>query len=187
MDLLRWFRKKPVDELHGRLEDWRQQWRAVVPTADPAALALLTRRLDEIGAPEEEIEIEREMLSGLDELARLRQTLSVNGLPRVETGHRIVGTDTCHLSVPCSMPDDPAQPSGRLIFTGARAIFAGGARALTLPWHAAADVLHHERDVILVRRDRETLHRFRCNVFGDALCAELLARTLSGRARGNRS
>jgi hypothetical protein len=187
MDLLRWIRRKPVDELQMRLEEWRKHWTAAVPTANGEALTLLTGQLDEIGAPEEEIEIEREMLSGLDELARLRHTLAVNGLPLVETGHRVVGTDSCHLSVPCSMPDDPAQPSGRLIFTGARAIFAGGARALTVPWHAAADVIHHERDVILVRRDRETLHRFRCNVFGDALCADLLARTLAGRARGNRA
>jgi hypothetical protein len=81
------------------------------------------------------------------------------------------------------MPDDVAQPSGRLIFTGARAIFAGGARALTLPWHAVAEVAQQERDVILVRHDRETFHRFRCNVFADALCAGLLARTLARRTR----
>jgi hypothetical protein len=81
------------------------------------------------------------------------------------------------------MPDDPAQPSGRLILTGGRAIFAGGARALTLPWHAVSDVVPQSRDVVLVRRGGDTLHRFRCNVFGDALCAALLARTLSRRAR----
>jgi hypothetical protein len=85
------------------------------------------------------------------------------------------------------MPDDAAQPSGRLIFTGARAIFAGGARALALPWHAIADVVQQERDLILIRHDRETFHRFRCNVYADALCAGLIARTLARRARRARA
>lgn len=136
--------------------------------------------------PEEDIEIEREMLDGLVQVSHLHAALTAQGLPLVETGHRVVGTEACHLSVTSSMPDDPAQPSGRLIFTAARAIFAGGARALTLPWHSVADVVQQERDVILVRHDRHTVHRFRCNIFADALCAGLLARTLSRRSRAGR-
>ena len=149
------------------------------------AVAALTTALNELALPEEEIEIEREMLEGLDYAARLRAALA-EGLPVLETGHRVVGTETCHFSAPSSMPDDAAQPSGRLIFTGARAIFAGGARALTLPWHTVADVVQQDRDVVLVRHDRETFHRFRCNVYADALCAGLLARTLARRTRGGR-
>ena len=127
------------------------------------------------------------MLDGLDQVWRLQAALAADGLPVVETGHRVVGTETCHFSAPSSMPDDAAQPSGRLIFTGARAIFAGGAKALTLPWHTVAEVAQQERDVILVRHDRETFHRFRCNVFADALCAGLLARTLARRTRSGRA
>ena len=150
-------------------------------------MASLSAELNNLALPEEEIEIEREMLDGLDQLVRLHAALSADGLPIVETGHRVVGAETCHYSAPSSMPDDAAQPSGRLIFTTARAIFAGGARALTLPWHAVADVVLQERDVILVRHDRETFHRFRCNVFADALCAGTLARTLARRTRGART
>ncbi len=121
------------------------------------------------------------MLDGLAELTQLRSNIDAGQLPIVQTGHRVVGTDICHFSTPCSMPDDPAQPSGRLIFTGSRAIFAGGARALTIPWHMVAEVVQQERDVALVRHDRETFYRFRCNNYSDALCGGLLARTLSAQ------
>jgi len=166
-----------------RLEEWRRQWLEAAATPDAAAIDALTATLDGLGLPDEELEIEREMLDGLREVARLQAALAADGLPVLETGHRVVGADTCHFIAPSSMPDDAAQPSGRLIFTGARAIFAGGARALTLPWHAVGDVVQQERDVILVRPDRDEFHRFRCNVYGDALCAGLIARTLARRAR----
>ena len=167
----------------GKLDEWRRRWHTVAAEPEAATVASLSADLSGLALPEEEIEIEREMLEGLDQLLRLRAALAVEGLPVVATGHRVVGTETCHFSAPSSMPDDAAQPSGRLIFTSARAIFAGGARALTLPWHTVAEVVQQERDVILVRHDRETFHRFRCNVFADALCGGTLARTLARRPR----
>ena len=96
------------------------------------SVASLTSDLENLGLAEEEIEIEREMIDGLDQLVKLQTALAAEGLPVIETGHRVVGTDVCHFSAPSSMPDDPAQPSGRLILTSARAIFTGGARAMTL-------------------------------------------------------
>ena len=96
-------------------------------------MASLSADLDDLALPEEEIEIEREMLDGLDQAWRLPAALAADGLPVVETGHRVVGTETCHFSAPSSMPDDVAQPSGRLIFTGARAIFAGGGAGAHAP------------------------------------------------------
>jgi hypothetical protein len=183
MTLLGWIRGRRGDNNERKLDTWRIKWQGATAAPDAAAVVALTADLERLGLPEEEIEIEREMIEGLDQLVRLQAALAAGGLPIVETGHRVVGTDTCHFSAPSSMPDDPAQPSGRLILTGARAIFAGGARALTLPWHAVAEVVQQGRDVCLVRHDRETLHRFRCNVFADALCAALLSRTLSRRIR----
>lgn len=183
MTLLGWIRGRRGDNDERKLDRWRIKWQGATAAPDAAAVVALTADLESLGLPEEEIEIEREMIEGLDQLVRLQAALAAGGLPIVETGHRVVGTDTCHFSAPSSMPDDPAQPSGRLILTGARAIFAGGARALTLPWHAVAEVVQQGRDVCLVRHDRETLHRFRCNVFADALCAALLSRTLSRRIR----
>jgi hypothetical protein len=123
------------------------------------------------------------MLTGLDELVCLQTTVASNGLPVLPTGHRVVGAEPCYFSVPTSMPDEPTQPSGRLIFTSTRAIFAGSARATTVPWHAVSNVLQQGRDVILVRRDRDMLYRFRCNVFGDALSGAFIARRLASRPR----
>jgi hypothetical protein len=185
--VLGWLRKRRTDGGIVKLREWRRQWLEAAAAPDAAAIDALSASLDGLALPEEEVEIEREMLDGLREVARLRAALAADGLPVVETGHRVVGAETCHFSAPSSMPDDPAQPSGRLIFTRARAIFAGGSRALTLPWHTVADVVQQERDVILVRHDRATFHRFRCNVFADALCAGLIARTLARRAPRERA
>ena len=186
MDVLGWLRGRRASGDGGKLDEWRRRWHAAAATPEAAAVASLSADLNDLALPEEEIEIEREMLDGLDQLARLQAAMAVEGLPVVETGHRVVGAETCHFSAPSSMPDDAAQSSGRLIFTSARAIFAGGARALTLPWHTVVDVVQQDRDIILVRHDRETFHRFRCNVFADALCAGTLARTLARRTRSGR-
>jgi hypothetical protein len=187
MSLFSWLRPQPVNGATVQLEEWRRRWQLATTAPEAAAIASLSAQLADLGLPDEEIEIEREMLDGLEELTRLRITLSATGLPLVETGHRIVGAEACHFSAPSSMPDDVVQASGRLFFTAARAVFAGGARAITLPWHTVADVIQQERDVVLVRRDRDTIHRFRCNLFGDALCAGLLARTLAERTRERRA
>ena len=39
------------------------------------------------------------------------------------------------------------------------------------------------RDLVIVRRDHETLYRFRCNAFADAMAAAFLAETLASRHR----
>ena len=183
MGLLRWLKEKRAAGGDPKLGEWRRAWVDACAAPDASRVASLSASLDALQRPDEEIEIEREMLAGLEELVRLQSSVATQGFPLVETGHRVVGRELCHFSAPSSMPDDPAQPSGRLIFTNARAIFAGGARATTVPWHAVSDVLQQDRDVILVRRDRETLYRFRCNGFPDALCGAFLARALSRRTR----
>jgi hypothetical protein len=183
MGWLGWLKSKSrVREAPG-LREWRRQWRAACANAHQESVARLTASLNALALPEEDIEIEREMLAGLEHLVSLRATVAASDLPIVETGHRIVGTDVCHFSTPASMPDDPSQPSGRLILTNARAIFVGGARTVTIPWHAIAEVIDQDRDLVLVRRDRDTLHRIRCNVFDDVLSAAFVARTLASQHR----
>ncbi len=81
------------------------------------------------------------------------------------------------------MPDEAAQPSGRLLLTNARAIFVGGAKGSAVPWHAVAQVAQADRDLVFVRADGQQLSRFRCNSFADALCAAFLARRLVDRRR----
>jgi hypothetical protein len=164
-----------------RLRTWRAAWQEACGEPTTARLHALTTELDALGLSDDEVEIEREMLAGLDQLITLQSAVATGTLPIIQTGHRVVGADACHFSAPCSMPDEAAEPSGRLIFTSARAIFAGGATSIAVPWHAVAKVLQQHRDVMLIRRDREMLYRFRCNAFADALSAALLARTLSSR------
>jgi hypothetical protein len=182
MGVLDWFRGGKV-RAHRRVDEWHRAWSAAAATPDASRIVELERQLAALGLPEEEIEIEREMLTGLTELLDLRHVSSNGGLPTIETGHRVVGADICHFSVPSSRPDHPAQPSGRLILTNRRAIFAGGAQALTLPWHAVTQVTTADRDIILVRADRETLYRFRCNSYGEALRGTFIARQLADGRR----
>jgi hypothetical protein len=173
---------RPRSVVASELEDWRKAWaRAAGDSAsDVVALAGLRARLDQLSG-REDVEIEREMLDGLEQALSLTSAIKDRGLPALATGHRVVGTDTCHFIAPASMPDDAAQPSGRLLLTNARAIFVGGGRGLTVAWHALARPAQTERDLVLVRRDGSALYRFRCNSYGDALCAAVTARHLVQR------
>ena len=161
---------------------WRAAWADAIDRHDQAAPERLRRALEEMAGPSEDHEIELEMLEGLEQLTTLREHLGAAQLPILETGHRVVGTDVCHFSEPVSIPDDPAQPSGRLLLTSTRAIFIGG-RLIGIPWHAARQVVNTDRDVLLVRVTADEAIRFRCNTYGDALRAAELARYLIAGAR----
>ena len=184
MGLFRWLKgKSGSTNGSSALSSWQHAWRAACaePTAERAAS--LDAALQSLGLSEDDAEIEREMLEGLGQLVALSGAVSAGALPTIETGHRVVGADTCHFSAPASMPDEPSQPGGRLLLTSARAIFVGGAKASTVPWHAILEVIDQDRDVVLVRHDRATFYRFRCNVYSDALSAAFLARHLARRQR----
>jgi hypothetical protein len=183
MSLLDWFRKGHGAKEDPRLRHWKQEWTSAIAAPEAARLQKLGADLEAFGLPEDDIEIEREMLEGLERLIALTHEIGANGLPVVDTGHRVVGTERCHFSAPASMPDEPTQPSGRLLLTSGRAIFVGGASARTLAWHMVGDALPSDRDLVLVRVDREHLLRFRSNTFADALCAAFLARRLMGSHR----
>jgi hypothetical protein len=163
-------------------EAWRAAWAATVAEPTRESIEALQARLAALGLPAEEVELEQEMLDGL---AALYELTSAH-MPVVETGHRVVGTETCHFSAPAFMPNEPSQPGGRLLFTPSRAIFVGGGRPSTIPWHTVADVQQSARDVLLVRADRERVYCFRANSYADALCAAHLARRLAPR-RGQHS
>lgn len=183
MGLLGWWRGRNGRAEIARLDGWQKEWAAAVAAEDGGRIADLRRSLDGLGLTPDDMEIEMEMLEGLSELSAIAARLREGDLPVIETGHRVVGSDTCHFSAPASIPDDAAQPSGRMILTGNRAIFAGGGRATSIAWHKIAEILQTERDVLLVLHDRETAHRFRFNSFADALCGAALSRHLARRAR----
>ena len=184
MGLLAWLTGKSRND-DPRVAEWRRKWTHAVETRrSERDVPELQAGLDALELPDDDIEVEREMLDGLRELWRLHGELDSAGLPSIETGHRVIGADVCHFSAPASMPDDEAQPSGRLLLTSARAIFAGGARTRSLPWHAVGKILHSERDILLVRKD-QGLYRFRCNTYSDALRGTLIAERLVTQSRAD--
>jgi hypothetical protein len=174
-----WWRRNGAGDAWTR--QWTKDWAAAVEQPHRAAAAALRARLEAAGPDDERFEIEREMLEGLEAVVELGAAVAARGPETIATGHRAVGADRCYFSAPVSVPDDPAQPSGTLLLTNVRAIFVGGSRALTIPWHAVGRSFPQDRDLVLVRTDREDLHRFRCNSFADAMRAALLARHLSKR------
>lgn len=178
MGLLDWFRRGGAPAEDPRVRLWKQTWAAAAAAGDASAIATLGAELDRLGLSDDDLEIEREMLDGLQRLADATTAVDATGLPAIETGHRVVGSEPCHFTAPVSMPDEPAQPGGRLLLTRGRAIFVGGANGTAIAWHTVGQVWQVERDLLLIRSDREAVHRFRCNSFGDAMCAAFLARKL---------
>jgi len=188
MRLWNWLRRGSPRE-DSRLPEWRRQWAAVAVTLDAGATEKLRRLLDGFNLPDDDVEIEREMLDGLDDATALTAEIARSGLPIVETGHRVVAHDRCHFMAASSMPDEPGQPTGRLLLTNARAIFVGGPSAVSSPWHMIGQASQSDRSLVLVRTTRDRVYRFQCNSFGDALRAALIARELIRRkpaARGAR-
>jgi hypothetical protein len=176
MDLFRWLRhRRPKED--PRLTRWRRDWYLAVEAPSAPDVTRLRSTLDSFGATDDDVEIEREMLEGLGQVVELQSTVAAAGLPAIDTGHRVVGTDVCHFIAPASKPDDPTQPSGRLILTNRRALFVGSSAA-ALPWHAVGDVAYAHRDIVLVRTGGEITHRYRCNSFGEALRGSFIAREL---------
>jgi hypothetical protein len=164
-----------------RLREWKRDWARALASLDSASAPALRERLNAFGLPEEDIEIEREMLDALEDAVALASEIARSGLPAVETGHRVVGRDACHFTAAASMPDEAGQPSGRLLLTNRRAIFVGGPDAVSTAWHMVGEARDADRDLLLIRTTRDRVYRFRCNSFSDAARAALVARELIRR------
>ncbi|HEX6462879.1 MAG TPA: hypothetical protein VFZ98_00445 [Vicinamibacterales bacterium] len=171
MGLLGWFRKD------GAVREWHRRWAAAVSAPDAGAVAELETALRRQPPIAEDLELEEEMLEALRQLIDLSRDLDAARLPVIETTHRVVGNDVCHFNAAVSVPDDPAQPTGRLLLTSRRAAFAGSGRVPPLAWHAVREVVQSGRDVLLVANG-ETVVRFRCNSFPDAVRGAAIARYL---------
>jgi hypothetical protein len=180
MALIEWFRKRRNTKGDEQAR-WRQSWTAAVGSEDISRLTVLREELKALAAASEDVEVEQEMLDALEQLSKLVSNAADGRLPVIETHHRVVGTETCHFTAPASLPDDPAQPSGRVLMTNARSLFLGGAQGRTSAWHAIRDVVRLERDVVLVRADGSPAAHFRFNSFADAVTAAFLASRLKGK------
>jgi len=183
MGLIDWLRGRRAPREDSRLRAWHDAWVRAARAEDNRQIEQLAAELDSFGLAEDDIEIEREMLEALRDREALSAAVRASGLPVVETGHRVVRGEPCHYSAPASMPDQPGQPSGRLLLTSNRVVFVGGANAVAAAWHAIVDGTHVERDLVLTRNGREQVYRFRCNSFGDALRAAFIAGELLATRR----
>jgi hypothetical protein len=183
MGLFEWLKGRGRTLEDSRLRGWRDAWSRAAAGSGNQPSERLAAELDGFGLPEDDIEVEREMLDALRERDELATAVRVTGLPHIETGHRVVRGEPCHYSAPASMPDETGQPSGRLLLTSHRAIFVGGANGMAAAWHLIADAAHIDRDLVLIRSGRERVYRFRCNSYGDALRAAFIAGELIANRR----
>lgn len=177
MVFTRWFRKRQPSAA----DAWRSRWVQAVQALDRTEAAQLRAALtssEALGGAD--VDVEEEMLDGLERLIALAEEIDAGGLPHIETSHRVIGADICHFSAPASVPDDHAQASGRVLLTSTRAVFVGGTKLMTVPWHAVREVASAERDLLLIRSAEDGL-RFRFNTFGDAMTAAALATRLKKR------
>jgi len=162
----------------GRLEPqvtlWWRDANASLLRPTVAALEDLRPRI----APLDQVDERERQEEMLDALERLCEIAQAPALPIIDTQHRVIGTDACHFMAPVSAPDH-GDASGKLFLTSQRVIFAGGA-SIAWPWHRVRRVARHDRDAVFEGGDSLAL-RLRCNTYGDAAVATLVAERLSRR------
>lgn len=177
MDLFGWLKGK-ARQTAGERKRWKDAWTAAIDSADGSQVEPLRAALAPLQEQAgDDVEVELEMLDGLEQLAAVH---GASALPIVETQHRVIAGERCHFSAPASLPDDPSQASGRVLFTPSRSIFVGGARTQPLAWHTVKDAIRAERDVLFVRGDGSAAAHLRFNTYGDAVLARYLALRLKG-------
>jgi len=184
MALFGWFKSNPTAAGKQQAQ-WREAWTRAVDAEDASQLSRLRSELKILAPAAEDVELEQEMLDALEALVALRAAADNGALPAVDTHHRIVGSDICHFSAPASLPDDPSQPSGRVLLTNHRSLFLGGARGGSVAWHLVREVIRLDRDVLIVRHDGSAAAHFRFNSFSDAVSAAFLGRRLKGTRGGS--
>jgi hypothetical protein len=131
------------------------------------AIERLRRAADAVTDPDE-AERAEEMLDGLDRVL----ALAAAPLAALETQHRVIGSDTCHFSVPVSLRGE-AESFGRLFVTSTRLVFAGP-RVRAWAWHRVSRVVRQERTVTLVVAGGDA-PALVCNSYGDAMVVAHLA------------
>ena len=182
MGLLDWFRRNGAGPSRAA-RDWHAAWDTALDSLDGEAPARLEAWLRREPALASDLEVEEEMLDALREALTLAPDLAAARLPVIETSHRAAAGERCHFSAAVSMPDDPAQPTGRLLLTSGRVAFAGGSRTPSMAWHATREVIRADRDLIFVRTAGADGYRFRCNTYMDAVRGAAIARHLARAAR----
>ena len=169
------FRRSPADPTALTSHWWQEADRAGLEP-DRATIDRLRAATTPASAPAspDEAENQQEMIDGLDALLPLGVT---GALPIVDTQHRVIGADTCHLLVPATLAGEVAVP-GKIFLTSARLVFAGG-RAQAWAWHRVRTVRRAGRSVLVVIAGSETAVHLQCNSYGDALLVTYVANRLT--------
>ncbi len=168
-----------------RLEAFHQEVAAACEAADAASIDRLRARREALGFSEDEAAIELEMLDGLQNLTDFVAQVARDGLPVLETQHRVLGADRCHFWTPAFLPDQ-VEASGKLFFTEHRFVFVGGG-VTSVPWSGVTQVRRDGRDLVMNVPARDTVFRFRCNAFSESLRGRFLADRLIAAARERRA
>lgn len=152
---------------------WRDAERiANAPTRD--ALAGLRASLAASPPGADNRERQDEMIEGI---ASLLDLMNQGGsLPVVDTQHRVIGDDTCHLVLPAGLSASDLPAPGKLFLTSTRIIFSG-AGVKSWPWHRVQKVARADRSVSFTSGGAPV--EFRLNTYADAFAVVYLARRLT--------
>lgn len=186
-DRLRGGRGQEQREAQRRAREFRaavqQAIGPAVAAGDRAALEALVGKPAELGLAEEEVELELEALHGALDAISLRETLARDGLPTVAHQHKALGDDRCHFVASVFLASDGSDRTGRLFLTDRRVLFLASP-IMALSWGSIASVEAQQRDLVVASSSRGVLHRFRCNSFSDARCAEVMAKVIKAQVSG---
>jgi len=164
------FRKGPPKSLDDAA--WWSAARAAEASPTAEAIASLRARLASQEKTPDEWERQVEMIDGLELLAAMAAAPPAT----VETQHRVVGTDVCHLVAPACLVGLTDQP-GKLFLTSRRLIHVGST-VRAWPWHRIGGVDREERALeVTIIGTTDTINVI-CNTYGDAMTAAHLARRL---------
>ena len=168
-----------------RLEAFHREVAAACEAVDTASVGRLRARREALGLTEDEAAIELEMLDGLEDLAAFTAEVARDGLPVIETQHRVLGADRCHFWTPAFLPDK-VEASGKLFFTEHRFVFVGGG-VTSVPWSSVSRLARDGRDLVMAVPSRDAVYRFRCNAFSESLRGRFVADHLIAATRERRA
>lgn len=153
---------------------WWEAARSAELTPNADALVSLRESLaSPVTAPDER-ERQIEMLEGLELLAALAAAEPAV----VQTQHRVVGTDVCHMVAPACLVGITDHP-GKLFLTSRRLIHVGES-VRSWPWHRIGGVERTDRALEITILGAPDTVNLICNTYGDAMAAAHLARRLQG-------
>jgi hypothetical protein len=165
-----------------RVQRFRAEVRQALTAGDRASLEAVARLPAELDLPDDEVELEQEMVQGALDALDLKDRIGRDGLPDLAHQHKALGDDRCHFLASVFLADDDGHRTGRLFFTNRRLLFLA-APILTVPWSRVAVLTDDARDLVVQTVGRGEVYRFRCNSFADARCGMVIAQALLPRGR----